>query len=89
MDVLNTDSEIMDTLSDETVQDLMADILAGKQTPVPDVVKLGGEYFAYTELETIAAAAELDADEMVCRVFPWGNEAIPPAVVDELRLLIH
>ena len=37
----------------------MADILAGKELPVPDVVSLGDEYFAFTELTTIAAAAEL------------------------------
>ncbi|MEP1576004.1 hypothetical protein [Roseibium album] len=89
MEILNTDADAVEALDDNAVQDCMADILAGKELPVPDVVCLGDEYFAFTELATIAAAAELDAQEMTCRIFPWGNEAIPPAVVDELRLLIH
>lgn len=89
MEILNTDADAVEALDDNAVQDCMADILAGKELPLPDVVSLGDEYFAFTELATIAAAVELGADEMICRAFPWGNEAIPPAVVDELKVLIN
>lgn len=89
LDYLMTPEHLSDDVETTEINVLLVAYSAGRDLPPPDVVRVGDQFWQFSNAASVLAAIELGFDYLTCRVHSLNDLDVPEDIRSDLKVLLH